>query len=596
MKNIIFITLSLFMSSITITTAQTEFCGFESVHKKRLEEDSTYARIVGLTEKLIQERKNTKSAEDLLIIPVVVHVMHLGEPVGTGSNISEAQIQSAIDRLNVVYRGQHMPGAVDMKVEFRLAKQTIDCEPTNGIERFDVSDVPGYSQYGVNFENTTGVNDATFMNMAIWPVDKYFNIWIITEIDDNNGGAGIQGYAHFLTTTNMEGSFMIYKSFGYDPDNNHPEWDLSFSRNNKVPIHEFGHYFHLHHTFKGDDNGNSCPANVTVGVDSDGCDDTEPHIRNLGFCAAGTNNSCTGSTYNDNAAKNYMNYCTCPDRFTNDQKTRVRTTLTTIGISLVESEGDVEAPADLIKPIEINCGPVSQAQGLNNQNAGILNVKYADMDINSETTDRDNGYIDFSAKCVTYATVDRDSPDTLFVTTFTETPHVNVWIDVNNSGDFSDDELFFDGQAENYKVATEIVLPEETVLDTPLRMRIINDLQPIDAPCYSPKDGQGEDYTVFVTGLEIPEIPVGFPKSFSPNNDGLNDYFTVMGKHRIGQYNLKVFDKFGAMVYETDNKNNGWDGTFNGKKLNPDVFKYVSTISLLNGKQITLKGNITLER
>ena len=102
----------------------------------------------------------------------------------------------------------------------------------------------------------------------------YFNIWIITEIENNNGGFGIQGYANFFTGGAYEGSMMMYNVFGYDPTNQQPTFSLKGARNNSTVVHEFGHYLHLHHTFKGDDDadqdgiGDNCPADVTVGVDT----------------------------------------------------------------------------------------------------------------------------------------------------------------------------------------------------------------------------------------------------------------------------------------------------------------------------------------
>ncbi len=561
----------LFFSFVLTVDSQ---CGFESAHKARIKNNPAYAKIVKKSAEIIQSKASVNS-EELLIIPVVVHVLHLGEPIGTGSNITDAQIISSIDRLNEVYRGRHIANGVDLKIEFRLARQTLDCEPTNGINRINASHIQGYSERGLERDDVNAADESELSALSYWSADKYFNIWTVTEIDDNGGGAGVQGYAYFYTGGAYEGSFMIYKSFGYDPNSQHPEWDLSFGRDNSTPIHEFGHYLHLHHTFKGDDNGSTCPADITYGVDSDGCADTEPHIRNLGTCAVGTNNACTGATYNDNAAKNFMNYCNCPDRFTNDQKTIARNTLTTIAVSLTESEGAVEAPDNIISPQSINCLPVSQNQGLTNPNAGILNVKYASMNIASRTTDRDHGYIDFSSKCVTYAEVERDIIDTIFVQTYTEDAYVNIWIDIDNSGEFSNDELFYEGQAVNYMVEAEIEYPESTVLETPIRIRIINDLQAIDDPCYSPLDGQGEDYTVIVSGIEIPEIPIGFPKSFSPNNDGINDVFYLMGYQRASSIEMKIFDKFGTLVFENNELNKGWDGTYKGKKMNPDVFKYI---------------------
>ena len=83
----------------------------------------------------------------------------------------------------------------------------------------------------------------------------------------------------------MEGSVMMASVFGFDPTYAQPSFNLNAPRDNSTVVHEFGHYLHLHHTFKGDGDadddgiGDTCPGDVTNGVDSDGCADTEPHKR-----------------------------------------------------------------------------------------------------------------------------------------------------------------------------------------------------------------------------------------------------------------------------------------------------------------------------
>ncbi|MDV7401643.1 hypothetical protein RZS08_60045, partial [Arthrospira platensis SPKY1] len=76
-------------------------------------------------------------------VPVVVHVIHRGENVGVGSNISDAQILGAIDGLNGRWTGQIGDG-VDMGFEFCLARRDPQDQPTSGIVRVDGRTVPGY--------------------------------------------------------------------------------------------------------------------------------------------------------------------------------------------------------------------------------------------------------------------------------------------------------------------------------------------------------------------------------------------------------------------------------------------------------------------
>ena len=58
---------------------------------------------------------------------------------------------------------------------------------------------------------------------------------------------------------------------------------------------------------------------------------------------------------------------------------------------------------------------------------------------------------------------------------------------------------------------------------------------------------------------------------------------------------FKVFDKWGQLIY--DNANNvGWDGTYKGKALPPDVYAYFLEVDIDNCKVVQDKGNVTLIR
>lgn len=85
------------------------------------------------------------------------------------------------------------------------------------------------------------------------------------------------------------------------------------------------------------------------------------------------------------------------------------------------------------------------------------------------------------------------------------------------------------------------------------------------------------------------------PNSFSPNNDGHNDYLFVRGNNLYG-IRFTVFDRWGEKVWETTNQIDGWDGRYKGKELDPAVFTYVLTIIYDDSKNLTQTGSITLIR
>ena len=91
------------------------------------------------------------------------------------------------------------------------------------------------------------------------------------------------------------------------------------------------------------------------------------------------------------------------------------------------------------------------------------------------------------------------------------------------------------------------------------------------------------------------------PNTFSPNGDGVNDIFYPRGSGVFKILNLKVFNRWGQVVFEKANFNAndataGWNGTFKGKQLAPDVFVYMLQVVCDNNSTLTFKGNIALIR
>jgi gliding motility-associated-like protein len=70
-----------------------------------------------------------------------------------------------------------------------------------------------------------------------------------------------------------------------------------------------------------------------------------------------------------------------------------------------------------------------------------------------------------------------------------------------------------------------------------------------------------------------PPLLVYAPNSFSPNGDGLNDEFKFKGVG-IKSFNLLIYNRWGELMFETDNINNGWNGTLKGKEIQVGVYVY----------------------
>lgn len=94
---------------------------------------------------------------------------------------------------------------------------------------------------------------------------------------------------------------------------------------------------------------------------------------------------------------------------------------------------------------------------------------------------------------------------------------------------------------------------------------------------------------VFVDGTEA----VGVPGAFSPNGDQTNDILYVEGTG-VSQIRFIVYNRYGQKVFESIDIEEGWDGTFKGKRINPGVFVWYLEVEFLSGTIEKLKGNVTL--
>ncbi len=130
----------LFLAFLLISTnlfAQTRQCGFNEANDWL--NPTKQERLLEMEEKLaeaISKRKNLRTKGEVFKIPVVVHIIHNGEAIGVGSNISAEQVYSQIEVLNEDFRGlnadlanvrtEFRPLAGDAEIEFVLATHDPD--------------------------------------------------------------------------------------------------------------------------------------------------------------------------------------------------------------------------------------------------------------------------------------------------------------------------------------------------------------------------------------------------------------------------------------------------------------------------------------
>ncbi|MBC5861801.1 M43 family zinc metalloprotease [Flavobacterium turcicum] len=273
-----------------------------------------------------RKRNSNKTAKTsaVITIPVVVHVIHNGDAVGSNENLFAEQIFSQIRVLNEDFRRKvSTPGfntnpvGADTEIEFALAKRDPAGVFTNGINRVNL----GKSSWSdEEIKNT-------LKPQTQWNPEKYLNIWVV-----NFTQTGVLGFAQFPTQSglnglnsdetdaNTDGIVVQYQYFGsksYFPSGTYgPIYDQG-----RTATHEVGHYLGLRHIW-GD--GNKSIDGCTV---DDFCEDTPNAATDNAGCPTNVD-SCINSPGLD-MVENYMDYTDdiCMNIFTGDQKTRMITVM-----------------------------------------------------------------------------------------------------------------------------------------------------------------------------------------------------------------------------------------------------------------------------
>ena len=106
--------------------------------------------------------------------------------------------------------------------------------------------------------------------------------------------------------------------------------------------------------------------------------------------------------------------------------------------------------------------------------------------------------------------------------------------------------------------------------------------------CYEIRD------TIEIKVTEAYSIDV--PTAFSPNGDGINDFLFPKGWGLKGLIRFKIFNRYGELVFESTDFNQGWDGTYRGKPQDMDTYIYVVEALTYGDRILSKKGNISLLR
>lgn len=501
MKKLLF---SIAIASLSATSfaQNTERC----VHTQKQQEyfdqnpaaKQTFEQMEKNLQKRIQKNYFRSSSAGVYQVPVVIHVMHIGETEGVGNNISDAQIMSGMQQINDAFRNVDGNG-IDAEIEFVLAKQNPDCEATTGIIRYDASGITDYATDGIS-GGSSGADEVALKAASKWPNESYYNIWLVSEINGNDGGFGTQGYAYFPGASSArDGAIVLNTAWGNVGTAN------VWNNQSKTAIHELGHGFNLYHTFNtlndADTTANGCPSNTSCSTEGDKCCDTDPHKVSASFtCTDSDINECTGNVFGD-VVHNYMDYSDqdCQIMFTQDQIDRMRATLEGTRAGLLTSKGLTPPLAVFAEPTIPSCEPTTDSVGLSAGYAGIMQVDFNTLSNRTSYASNDQGYRNFADDCLLATYVHPDSTYSLSVETWANTSDVKAWIDYNNDGVFASNELVYDQTIAAKQTASQnVTIPATAVQDQYLRMRVLLDLNNIPDACHDPQYGQAEDYSIYI--------------------------------------------------------------------------------------------------
>jgi gliding motility-associated-like protein len=118
---------------------------------------------------------------------------------------------------------------------------------------------------------------------------------------------------------------------------------------------------------------------------------------------------------------------------------------------------------------------------------------------------------------------------------------------------------------------------------------VTTDLNPLQVVVY--KNGCSSSDVLSM----IIKCDVFVPTAFTPNNDGDNDVYGLINKN-IKSLHLKIFTRWGQLIFESDDPTKGWDGTYKGERCLIDNYVYYATGLTMDDKPFSVKGSLTLLR
>ena len=261
-----------------------------------------------------------RTAIDYYEVQVVVHVIHNGETIGQGTNISTEQIMSQLDVLNLDFNRLNNDAtntptefttvAGRMNIKFALAQHDPQGNTTNGINRVQ----------GPKPDWIMG-DDKELKALSYWNANNYLNIWVCNLTD-------VAGYTQFPVSTLpglentssnplTDGIVIRYHAFG---SSDYGSFNLDYGLDKgRTTTHEVGHFLGLRHIW-GD--GADCNGTDYVG-------DTPPQSKSSTNCPVHPQLQCPAENPRPAMFQNFLDLTNdeCMNLFTKGQVIRMQTVL-----------------------------------------------------------------------------------------------------------------------------------------------------------------------------------------------------------------------------------------------------------------------------
>ena len=481
------------VSGFFLQGQEVEFCGFSLQHQKLDSYNKAY-------EAVLYDRASSKPDKDLnpaaqrflladqqeeyYYIPIVVHVLHLGESIGSDNNPTTSVLENFILQLNNSFQNQAARFDKDgnnIKIKFVLARRDKNFKNFTGILRYNAAAY--YNAGSKSFSYDDAIN-----HLALpYPTRGYANIWVVPMLQK----ATTLGNAYFPSVNDYYQKPV--------PVNNKDRiatgvritaTAIEKKRYNTI-AHELGHFLNLAHTFSSGAasealSDTECPERETDPYkQGDRCADTERHQKAGFIPIEGSLNVCTKNKFTRQTAFNLMSYYPDGKLFTQDQKDRMRASFEINPFRFAYKYSTVADLSFSGDPMKVVSTPKTEKWLGSTYQMNLTAISFGTTRYDAKPESglpNSGGYHDLSTSHISRAFSGEKIPVQVSLVKSKNSQNIPTelfvlgYIDLNNDGSFSSQEKVFDqhGKSGLPDLKANIDLPSGVKKETFLRVRFIS--------------------------------------------------------------------------------------------------------------------------